>query len=243
MLTGSQLSAAAVFCSGLALLAVGCASRVGRSSLPIQDDFADDCKGWSHDEDENVFLGCKDGEYRVLFKSTEQQGKHFIPLRSEEDVGSASVEADATLRAFPGASDNGVEFHGVGCWVSPPNEPAQGYVFFVNPGNQAFAIVKMDETNESLAKQGYFTFLVEEDSEAVAGLGETNHIRGECRTTEDDRIALTMYLDGQQVGAASEVHGFSGFEAFGFMVFSTKAGTDLRYDNFRAARLGKADSE
>ena len=209
----------------------------------MRDDFAGDCESWSHHEDENVSVGCKDGEYRVLFKSTKQQSKHLIYRRSEEDVSSVTVEAEATLRAFPNASANDLEFHGVACFISPPNAPAQGYAFFVDPKRRALAIMKLDETDKSLAKQGFFIFLAEKRSEAVGGVGEKNRIRGECRATEDDRIALKMYLEGQQVAAASDAHGFSGFQSFGFFVFSTKAGTDLRYDNFRAARLGTADSE
>ena len=229
----TRLIAVAALCSGFALLTVGCEGEVRRSGLPIQDDFSGDCD-WSDDEDENVSLGCTGGEYRVLFKSTEKMIEHLIPRRSEEAVNAVSVEADATLRAFPDASENDYEFHGVGCWVSPARAPGQGYLFLVNPEKEALAIIKMDET--APAEQGFLKVLLDEESEAVPSIGEKIRVRGECRATED-RVNLTMFLEGEQVGSATDAPGFRGFAAFGFLVLATQPGTDIRYDNFTAEEL------
>ena len=74
--------------------------------------------------------------------------------------------------------------------------------------------------------------------EAVAEVGKTNRLRGECRAT-DDGVELAMYIDGQQVGTATDPEGFRDFGAFGFVVISTRVGTDIRFDNFEADELGE----
>ena len=79
--------------------------------------------------------------------------------------------------------------------------------------------------------------LLDEESDAVAAVGETNRIQGKCQAT-DDGVELTMYLDGKLVGQVRDPNGFRQFEAFGFVVISTKTGTDIRFDNFEAAEIG-----
>ncbi len=224
-------------CVGLGLLVGGCAEEVRRSSLPISDDFSHECF-WSEDDDEDISLACEGEEYRVLYKRADERLHHMMPRRIEEPVSSAGVEAAATLRAFPGRSDEDFEAHGVGCWSSPVEGPSQGYLFLVAPKVRAIAIIRNDETDEKLQKQLFFQALVDEESDAVAPAGRTNRIRGECRTTEDG-VELTMYLDGQEVGTAVDRNGFRSFEAFGFVVISSEAGTDVRFDDFEAEELGK----
>ena len=215
-----------------------CAEQVARSDLPITDDFSGDCDGWSEDNDEHIALGCEDGVYRAVFKRTDERLHHLIPRRTEEPSSSVSVEADATLQAFPGGLGESFEVHGAGCWASGFDAPAQGYLFLVSPSANALAIVRHDETDERLRNQFYFRAFVDEESDAVAAVGETNRLRGECRAT-DDGVELTMYLDGEQVGTATDPDGFHDFEAFGFVVISTRVGTDIRFDNFEAAELGE----
>ena len=220
----------------LVALLGACAGEVARSDLPISDDFSGDCHGWSEDNDKHIALGCEDGAYKAVFKRADERPHHMIPRRTEEPASSVSVEADATLQAFTGDTDESFEGHGVGCWSSPADEPAQGYLFLVSPSAQAFAIVRHDETDERLRNQFYFRALIDEESEAVAAIGETNRLRGECRET-DDGVELTMYLDGEQVGTATDPDGFRDFGAFGFVVISTRVGTDIRFDNFEADEL------
>jgi hypothetical protein len=242
MVVAASLSRVAALC-GLVALLVGCASKVHREQLPIEDDFSGDCK-WSEDDDEDVSLGCEDGEYRVLFKSTERTAKHVIFRRLEEPIDSAAVETDATLRAFPGTGADRFEFEGVGCVASPPGHPTRGYLFVVGlagPEERGFAIVRIDETDQSLREQGYFRNLVDQQSEAVAGIGAQNHIRGECRATKQG-VELAMYLNGEQVGTATDPDGFRPFEGFAFFVFASKAGTDVRYDNFSAEEIAEGES-
>jgi len=222
----------------LVVLLGACADEVARGDLPISDDFSGDCDGWSEDNDEHIALGCEDGAYRAVFKRTDERPHHMIPRRTEEPSRSVSVEADATLQPFTGATGESFEAHGVGCWSSPADELAQGYLFLVSPSEQAFAIIRHDETDERLRNQFYFRALIDEESDAVAAVGETNRLRGECRAS-DDGVELTMYLDGQQVGTATDPDGFRAFEAFGFVVISTKAGTEIGFDNFEADELGE----
>ena len=99
----------------------------------------------------------------------------------------------------------------------------------------AIAVVKIDETDESVREQYYLRALLDEESEAVAAVGGTNRIRGDCETT-DDGVDLTMYLDGEQVGNVSDHAGFRPFKALGFFVLSSEVGTDVRFDHFEAQK-------
>jgi len=226
------------------LAVIGCGGEGQKAELPIEDDFSGDCQ-WSQDKDEDVSLGCEDGQYRVLFKSTERTGKHRIGLYLDESVDSEAIEADVTLRALPGAGADDSAFYGLACMVSPRAAPSRGYVFFVGSigsGERGFAIVKIDETDESLRREGFYQYLADEQSDAVAGTGETNHLRGECRSTEQG-VELAMYLNGKQVGRASDPNGFHPFDGFALLVQASGAGTDVRYDNFKVEEVVKGDSE
>jgi hypothetical protein len=236
--TRRRALAPALLAGCLVVLVGACAEEVARGDLPISDDFSGDCDGWSADNDEHIALGCEDGAYKAVFKRADERPHHMIPRRTEEPSSSVGVEADATLQAFTGDTGESFEGHGVGCWSSPADELAQGYLFVVSPSVQAFAIIRHDETDESLRNQFYFRPLIEEESEAVAAIGETGRLRGECRAT-DDGVELTMYLDGQQVGTVTDPRGFRDFEAFGFVVISTEAGTEIGFDNFEAEELGE----
>jgi hypothetical protein len=230
---------AAVWLIGLlALMALptGCSTKeVGRSDLPIESDFSD-CEGWSDDDDENILLGCTDEQYKVLFKSTATEISHVIPRRSEEPVDSVGVEADVTIATLPGTPAKQFVAVGLGCWISAPDEPLQGYEFLVSPGSHGYAIAKLDETNAAFKKQFYLQILVEGESPAVAGVGDPNHLRGECRGSAN-AVELRMSLDGEEIDHASDAAGFQAYEAFGFVCYSTEAGTDIRYDNFVAEEI------
>jgi hypothetical protein len=179
----------------------------------------------------------------VLFKSTERTAKHIVTHRLEDAVDSVAVEADVTLRALPGA-DAGA-FSALVCVASPPEEPVRGYAFFVwanEAGGRGFAIVEVDETDESLRQVGFLRYLVDEGSDAAAGVGGTNHVRGECRTTGQE-VELAMFLNGSQVGTATDRNGLHPFDGLAFLVLSQNAGTEVRYDNFSAEDLGEVDSD
>jgi hypothetical protein len=221
--------------ASVALSVVACASSVPRDDLPIEDDFSGDCK-WSEDESEAISLGCENGEYRLLFKNTQREDHHYIPRRSETAVDSVSMETDATLRTFGGGRDD-FEFHGIGCWASKPDKPARGFVFVLEPAVHGFAIVENDETNQSLKKSDYFRALVDKASAAVPAVGAKAHLRADCRATATG-VELKMFVNGTQLGTATDSNRFGPFEAFGFLALSTKTGTDIRYDNFSAKELG-----
>jgi hypothetical protein len=226
--------------AGLALLNACSGQTVARSDLPISDDFSGSCDGWSDDNDQHITLGCEEGTYNALFKRTDERIHHFVPRRIEEPAAFVSVESDATLHALPGAADEAFEAHGVGCWSSGFGAPTQGYSFLVSPSAGAIAIVRHDETDESLREQFYFRALLDEESEAVAPIGETNRVEGRCQAG-DDGTELTMYLDGKLVGQRRDPNGFGPFEAFGYVVMSTQVGTDIRFDNFEANKISEFD--
>ena len=161
----------------------------------------------------------------------------MIPKRVEEPVASVAVEADAALAAFPGGSSEELQLHGVGCFASGVGEPSQGYLFLVGPTVGGVAVVRQDETDETLEDSLFLSALVDEESPAVVPAGETTRIRAECEETGDG-VELTMYLDGEEVARARDPEGFGPFEAFGFVTFSSRTDTDIRFDNFHAEELG-----
>lgn len=222
--------------AGLSVLCA-CASEPERRALPISDDFSGECD-WVEDDDEHISLGCDDGGYRALFKRTDERLHHVIFKRIEDPSHFVSVEADATLRVFPQGSSVDFQAHGVGCFASPAGERAQGYLFLVAPGVRSVALVRIDEEDESLREQFYFRALVDEESEHVAAVGGTNRIRGKCQAA-DDGVEVTMYVDGKVVGQVRDPKGFRPFEAFGLIVISSKGGTDVLFDNFKAEEIGE----
>ena len=224
----------AALLGGLTLLAA-CGGDVARSDLPLEDDFSGGCS-WSEDNDENISLGCEDGEYRVRYKRTDERINHVIPKRIEQPVDSAAVEADATLAAFPDGSAADGQFHGVFCIASAFDEPSQGYMFVVSPIQKAIAILKVDETDQSLREQYYMMALVDEESDAVAGVGGTNRIRGECISTGDG-VDLTMSLDGKKVAEAHDSKDFGAYDGFGLFTLSTRPRADIRFDDFRVEEV------
>ncbi len=206
-----------------------------RAGLPIADDFSGECL-WSENDDEEIKLACEGGEYRVLYGRVDERIQHVMRRPVEEPVRSVSVETDVTLTDFPGDPVEDFQAHGVGCWASPVGATAQqGILFVVAPGVSTFAVVLQDETIEKTLR-----FLIEEESDAVAPAGQTTRIRGECQAT-DDGVDVSMSLDGKEV-ATARVPGQSAararFQAFGFVSFSTRTDTDIRFDNFRAEELG-----
>lgn len=220
----------------VALALVGaCGGEVARSDLPITDDFSGSCR-WSEDNDEHISLDCQEGTYRALFKRTDERVHHVVPRRIAQSVASATVEADVTLRAFPGGSSEDFQAHGVTCLASPEGAPIQGYSFLVAPSVRGIAIVKHDETDASLEEQFYLRALVDEQSGAVPSVGETTRIRGDCRA-DGEGVELTMYLDGKEVARAHDPSGFAQFEGLGFVVMSTRVGTEIRFDDFKADAL------
>ena len=178
----------------------------------------------------------------VLIKSTEHtaEAERIITHALEPPVDSVAVEADITLRALSGANADDSVFSGLACMGSPSSN---GYAFFVGAdgtGVRRFAIVKVDETNPSLSQ--VVDYFVDERSDAVAGVGATNHVRGECRTNGQE-VELTMFLNGNQVGTASDPDGRHPFNGLSFLVLSPNPGTDVRYDNFSAENLAEGDSD
>jgi hypothetical protein len=208
---------------GLALVAAGCAGEAVTDELPIQDDFSGEC-AWAEGEDDDLSFGCRDGEYRILLDGSKVSESQAFFRVLEEPVSSINVEADASVRAFPESQqDDAYEFHGIGCFASVDSD--QGYLFLVDPSESAFGIAKQDGPKLS--------FLMDRTSDAIAGVGENNRIRGECKPTQGG-VDLTMFVNGQEVWAVVDPGGFEPFEQVVLLVRSTRAGTDVRYDNFTA---------
>ena len=217
------------------LVPVGCASDVERKELPIESDFSDACD-WNQDDDEDIFLGCEEGAYHARFKRTDKRIQHVIPRRLDTPAESMRVESDLTLAKYEGGGDD-FELQAIGCLSSGFREPVQGYLFGVSTEVHGIAILKVDETDESLKNSFYFRALVDEESRAVAGARERMRIEGECRP-EGDAVLLTMSIDGQEVADARDPAGFAPYDAAALVVLSTKSGTEMVYDNVRIKEAG-----
>jgi len=216
------------------VLIAGCTGEVQRDELPIADNVSGDCQ-WSEDNDEDVSLACEDGQYRILVKSVKKTAKHIIPRRLSEPVESASVEVDTTLARLPGKGS--AAFSGVGCIVSGANKPTRGYIFFVGntPDGAGYAMARIDETDKSLRDDAYFKFFDDATSDVVGGVGETNHIRGECEGASYG-VNLAMFVNGKQVATAIDPGGFHPFDGFAFQLLVPEQGTDISYDNYPRPR-------
>jgi hypothetical protein len=200
------------------------------SSLPFEDDFSNCAKGWSTDTDEFVSLSCTDGSYRFEIKNAlkPQTARIFFST----GVKSLNVEADATRRAGPEAiKGDELLIFGVGCWASLVN----GYLFVISP-NGAWAILKVTP-GASLP-----TPLAQSPTaSAIPGLAETNRIGGICVGGGQQPTRLALNVNGQRIATAEDPDGFDSFPGFGFSVFSSESGTDVRFDNLVAREAGEAE--
>jgi hypothetical protein len=214
----------------LAASCSGCAEPGKPSGLPVKDDFSDCSTGWSMDADEFVSLSCTGGAYRVLIKNPLQPQNARIFFG--EGVKSLNVEADATRRAGPRTVGND-EFlvYGVGCWRSQ----VQGYVFLISPDG-AWGIEKITtgaSTPTTLAESAA--------PSAMPGLAKTNRIRGLCVGGGSEPTTLALYVNGKRIAVTRDRAGFDSFPGFGFFVYSSKNGADVRFDNLVARELTETE--
>jgi hypothetical protein len=216
----------------VASLVCGCAGPGKPSGLPVEDAFSDCSKGWSTDTDEFVSLSCTDGGYRVLIKNPVQPQNARIFFG--KSVKSLNVESDATRRAGPQTLGNN-EFlvYGVGCWSSQ----VQGYVFLISPDG-ALGIEKITTATSTPT-----TLAESATPDAVPGLAKTNRIRGVCVGGGAKPTILAFYVNGKRIAAAEDRDGFDSFPGFGFFVFSSKRGADVRFDNLVARKPTEAETQ
>jgi hypothetical protein len=214
-------------------------TQLAAERLPIRDDFEGECT-WPRDDDENAKLACEDGHYTVRFKSVENSIAHSVTRRTQTGYTSVSVRAKSTLLLRP--QRDGFAFQGIACWTSARGEPAYGYAFLVGTlgdGTQGYLIAKHDESDERLRSRLYLNPLVEEESDSRSSLGSAVEIRGECQK-EGDRVRLALFVDGARVASAEDTRGASairGFGAYGLLVLASRAGTEIRFDDFLAEEL------
>jgi hypothetical protein len=213
-----------------ASLVSGCAGSGTPTGLPVEDDFSDCSTGWSTDVDEFVSLSCADGSYRVLIKNPvkPQNARIFFSKGAE----SLNVEADATRRAGPQTVGSD-EFlvYGVGCWRSQ----VQGYVFLISPDG-AWGIEKITTGTATPA-----TLAESPAPKAIPGLRKTNRIRAVCVGGRPEPTTLSLYVNGKRIAVTEDRAGFHSFLGFGFFVFSSKNGADVRFDNLVARTVTKPE--
>jgi hypothetical protein len=213
-----------------ASLVAGCAGPGKPSSLPVEDDFSSCSTGWSTDTDEFVSLSCTDGAYRMLIKNPlkPQNARIFFST----GVESLNVEADASRRAGPKTvEEKGFLAFGVGCWSSL----VQGYIFLISPDG-VWGIEKITSgvsVPTSVAESA--------TPNAIPGLRATNRVRGVCVGGGRRPTTLALYVNGKRIAAAEDRDGFDSFPGFGFFVFSSKSGADVRFDNLVARKVTDAE--
>ena len=214
-----------------ASLLSGCAGSSHPSGLPVEDDFSNCSTGWSTDSDEFVSLSCTDGGYRVLIKNPvrPQNARIFF----SKGVESLSVATDATRRAGPQTVGSD-EFlvYGVGCWRSQ----VQGYVFLIS-ADGAWGIEKITSGTSTP-----ITLAESKGSGALPPLAKTNRIRGACGGGGSKPTTLALYVNGKRVVVTTDRAGFDVFRGFGFFVYSSKQGTDVRFDNLVANELTESEA-
>jgi len=215
-----------------AVLMSGCGSTSPHGvGLPFGDDFSGPTCAWSTKTDSSVALACAQGTYRVLVKrpGAAQNVRTFLQT---EDVELLSVRADAVERA--GLKEND---YGVTCWVSRD----KGYAFVISPGG-AWRILKLNlkaKTPEAALAQS-------STATAIAGLGVSNRIRGDCvdewwpsRDAPDAEwvTTLTLSVNGRGIAVTRDTDSWFEFVGFGLFVAANRGGTDVRFDNVAARRL------
>lgn len=213
------------------LVVAGCGGSSKPTSLPVKDDFSDCSTGWSTDTDKFVALGCTDGAYRVSIKNP------LLPQNARIFFGkgatSLNIEADAARRAGP-RKVGGNEFlaFGVGCWASL----VHGYLFIISP--DGFWGIEKITSGSSVPMP-----LAESvTTDALPGLMATNRIRGVCVGGGPKATTLALYVNGERIASAEDPDGFGSFPGFGFFVFSSASGADVRFDNLVARELTAAEA-
>jgi hypothetical protein len=220
-------------CRGTLVLVVasilaGCSQDSAPAGLPLEDDFSSSACDWSTDEDKFASFSCAEDGYRILIKDS-AVNPQFSRLFFATGPATLRVEASAAYAGGPEFS-----LYGVGCWASPE----QGYVFAVSPGG-GWVILRWND-----AATPSHTVLAESDGEAIHGFSEEgpNRIRGECIAGVGRPTLLTVSVNGSRLGGAEDRSGLGTFPGFGFSVFSTDPGADIRFDDFAARELSDAEA-
>jgi hypothetical protein len=210
-------------------------TREAAEGLPIRDDFQGECT-WPQETTANDEVSCADGQYKVVITQAERLS--FIPRRTQRGYRSISVGAKTTLLGQLRRDD--LALQGVGCWASGRGEPALGYVFAVATLGEGrrYVIARQNEGDPDLQNNPLRMEVIVE-SDPVPSSGTPVDLRGECRK-EGDSVQLALYVNGKRVAEATDTHdapAIDAFGAYGLLAFTSKAGSDFRYDDFVAEEL------
>jgi hypothetical protein len=227
-----------LFLGALAALS-GCGdggqTREAAEGLPIRDDFEGECT-WPQETTDDDEVSCAEGQYKVVISQAGRSS--FIPRRTKQGYRSVGVAAKTRL-AGELEGDN-LALQGIGCWASGRGEPVLGYVFALGAfgdGSRDYFIGRHNEDDPDLQNNPLrMEALVDEEADALPPSGTEVELRGECRKTGAS-VYLALYVDGEKVADVTDTRDaakINAFVAYGFFAFSSKAGTDFRYDDFLA---------
>ncbi|MFC2038112.1 hypothetical protein ACFLYD_09215 [Chloroflexota bacterium] len=181
----------------------------------FSDDFGDPSSGWSSGDDERRTFGYLGGEYQIKLKSADDSWKVTPDLLLPADY---RVEVEVH-RAF---SDPGT--HGIVFGVRWDQNTYEAYQFVILAETQEYLLEKrmMDGSWPLLIDWTY--------NPAIRSGSATNHLRVDRVGTK-----IHMYINGSQVATYYDDSFTGPGRDAGLSVYSTDvAGTDARFDNFRA---------
>jgi hypothetical protein len=239
-LSRARIARAAAFLSAAVVPLSACGeeeqTREAAEGLPIRSDFQGEC-AWPQETTDTDEVSCVDGQYKVVIT---QYGSSWIPRRTKQGYRSVSVGAKETLPGPLGPDD--LALQGVGCWASGRGNSVLGYVFALTAlgESRGYLIGRQNEDDPELQQNPLrMEALVDEESDSLPSSGSAADLRGECRK-EGDSVQLALYVNGKKVASATDTDdapAINVFVAYGFYAFSSKPGSDFRYDDFVAEEL------
>lgn len=206
-------------------------SSVATGELPVDDDFSGDCH-WAQDASGGAEVGCVDGVYQITVHDPSVAFHQTVPTRFRP-VDHLIIEADVTLTTLPVHGKHDYAYYGVNCTATAAGRPARGYVFIVQPFDGRAGVLRYDETDKSTKGSFYLkNLLAAPPDRDLAGTGRTVHIRAECDSSKGAQTVLTLEVNGTpQTVVIGDDRGFGPFRSAGFDMFTTLAGTTVKYDN------------
>jgi hypothetical protein len=167
-----------------------------RSTLPISDGFAGECK-WPVGEMDSFSYGCEQGAYHMHLKKA---GPVHVVGAFGLEAQAVSAEVDARVDSGAG-TEPGRALLGIGCLT----DDSHGYV----------AMMKTDGTWSIVRLRRGFTPLAGNNKPgSVPELGRTKRLGIVCDGKSENVTTVTFFVNGQTIGSADDKQGYRWFNSF-----------------------------